>query len=189
MKIRVGISARHVHLCQEDLIELFGEGYKLTFFKPLTQLREFAAHETVNIKTQAGELRNVRILGPVRPYTQVEITQTEAYHLKVNPPVRSSGDIENSAEVTIEGPLGSVTKQCCIIAARHIHISPEQAIDYGLTDMEIVSAECQTAKKTVFQDVVVRVKETYVGELHIDNDDSNGNLLNQGDFIKIKKME
>jgi len=187
VKIKVGISARHVHLCEEDLNKLFGEGYKLTFFKPLSQLHEFASHETVNIKTESGELKNMRILGPVRPYTQVEITQTEAYQLKINPPVRSSGDLDDSSEVTIIGPFGSVTKNCCIIAARHIHLNPEQANNYNLNDMEVVSVKCDTAKKTLFQDVVVRIKETYMAELHIDNDDSNGNLLNHGDLVTIIK--
>lgn len=188
MNIKIGISARHVHLCEQDLKILFGADYKLTFFRNLSQLKEFASNEMVTVKTEYGEIRKMRVLGPIRPYTQVEITQTEAYSLKIQPPVRTSGDLENSAIVTIIGPNGSVTKPCCIIASRHIHLNPEQAEKYKVIDKEVVEVECKTLKETTFKDVVVRVKETYVEELHIDTDDANGNILKSGDFVEVKKI-
>lgn len=188
MEIKIGVSARHIHLSQEDLSILFGQNYRLTEFQPLSQTGEFASNETVNIITEQGCINNVRILGPIREYTQVEITKTDAYKLKINPPVRNSGDLDNSSLVTIEGPYNSVTKNCCIIATRHIHLHPDTAKKHNLKHNEIVSVECETGKKTIFKDVSVKVKSSYVDEMHIDNDDSNGNLLFQGDIGTVKKM-
>lgn len=188
MEIKIGVSARHVHLSQEDLDILFGTNYHLTEFVPLSQIGEFAANETVDIVSEKDRINNVRILGPTRDYTQVEITKTDAYKLKIDPPVRNSGDLVNSATITIEGPYNSVTKNCCIIATRHIHLHPDTAKKYNLNHDEVVSVECESGKKTVFKDVSVKVKSSYVDEMHIDNDDSNGNLLFQGDSVNVKKM-
>ena len=116
MKISVGISNRHVHLTKEDLNILYGNNYELNKKVDINQPGQFASLETVTLKTDKDEIRNVRILGPVRNYTQVEISKTDSIKLGINPPLRDSGDVLNSEVITIIGPCGSVTKECCILA-------------------------------------------------------------------------
>ena len=188
MKIKVGISMHHAHLSQPDIDNLFGEGYRLTPFKMLSQTGEFAANEVIDIQTDGGTLTRFRILGPARSYSQVEITNTEAHQLKIKPPVRNSGDLDGAATITLIGPKGSITKDCCIIANRHLHMSSKEAKDNNMLNGEVVEVICDTGKKTVFKDVIVKVKETYQSELHVDTDDANGNLLVQGDMVEVKKL-
>ena len=190
MKIKVGISNRHVHLKEEDLVKLFGENYKLTMKKPLSQIGEFASVETVSIKTDKNLIDNVRVLGPVRSYTQVEISRTDAYKLGINPPVRESGNLAGSETVEIIGPKGSIiASESTIIAERHIHINTNDLEQYGFKQGEIVKIKIDGIKGGVINNVKIKTKDTYTFELHLDTDEGNAFLLNNGDIVDIIKGE
>lgn len=185
MKVSVGVSNRHVHLNEKDLNILFGEGYELTDIGSLTQPGQFKAKEVVTIKTQKSEINNVRVLGPVRNYTQVEISKTDAYKLGLNPPVRNSGDLDGSEEITIIGPNGSFTTSGCIIAARHIHILKEQIELYGLENVDKVDVLIPGEKGGIISNVYIKEAPNSFFELHLDTDDANAHLLKNGDIVEI----
>ena len=190
MKIKVGISNRHVHLKQEDLISLFGKDYALTIKKPLSQIGEYASVETVSIKTDKATIDNVRVLGPVRNYTQVEISRTDAYKLGINPPVRESGNLAGAETVEIIGPKGSIiAKESTIIAERHIHINTNELEQYGLQNGEVVRIKIDGIKGGIINNVKIKAKDTYTFELHLDTDEGNAFLLNNGDIVDIIKGE
>jgi len=184
--IKVGISARHVHLSQEDLEILFGEGYQLTKLKDLMG-DEFAAQETVTlVGPSLRSIEKVRVLGPVRKQSQVEISRTDTFVLKVSPPVRPSGQLSGSASIVIVGPKGAVyLKEGCIIANRHIHMTPEDAKKYNLKDNDYVDVEIESEKPCRFYNVQVRVHEKFNTEMHIDTDDGNAAGITNGDRVKI----
>lgn len=186
MKVLLGISNRHVHLTEEDYKTLFGEE-PLEKVKDLVQPGEYASNQKVSIKTEKSVINNVRLLGPLRKYSQVEISKTDSFALGVKPPVRNSGDLENAAEVTIVGPCGEVTKACCIIAARHLHINTNDLEKYDLVGVEKVKAKIVSEKATVFEDVYVKSSPNYELELHLDTDDGNGSLAKTGDEVEIIK--
>lgn len=186
MKVLVGISNRHVHLMEEDYKILFGD-IPMNKVKDLVQTGEFSSDLKVTIKTEKNELKNVRILGPLRKYTQVEISKTDSYTLGINPPIRTSGQLDGAAVVTIIGPKGSVTKPCCILANRHIHMNHQTREALGLLEVEKVSIEIQTEKSAILKDVFVKETENGVLELHLDTDDGNGNLLKTGDYVELVK--
>ena len=186
MKVSVGVSNRHVHLTKEHLEILFGSGYELEKKNDLTQPGQYASTALVTIKTEKAEISNVRVLGPVRPYTQVEISKTDAYKLGLNPPVRNSGDIKGSEAITIVGPNGSIDiNEGCIIAARHIHILPEQLKFYGLEGKEKVNVKLNGEKGGIITNVYLKVSEEYFFELHLDTDDANAHLIKNGDIGEI----
>lgn len=186
MEIKVGVSNRHVHLTKEDYNILFGD-IELTKVRDLNQYGEFASSCLVTLKTNKNIINNVRVLGPLRNYTQIEISKTDAYLLGLNPPVRNSGDIKDSSPITIEGPNGSVSKEeGCIIAARHIHVHTKQLEELGLTDQQIVSVKVNTEKGGILDNVSVKTGDYYY-EIHIDTDDANAHLLNNGDVVEIIK--
>ena len=185
MKVSVGISNRHVHLKKEDLEILFGTDYSLTKVSNLNQPGQFKALETVTIKTDKAEIKNVRVLGPARNYTQVEISKTDAYKLGLNPPVRSSGDIKNSEKITIVGPNGSIKVDGCIIAQRHIHILKEQMKAYGLEGLEKVDVLVNGIKGGIISNVYLKIADNSFFELHLDTDDANSHLLKTGDIVEI----
>ncbi|MBE6144934.1 MAG: phosphate propanoyltransferase [Firmicutes bacterium] len=188
MKVSIGVSNRHVHLKKEDLEILFGEGYELTVLRPINQIGQFASSDTVTIKTSKSEIPNVRILGPVRPYTQVEISKTDAFKLGINPPIRKSGDILGSAAVTIIGPKGVLNiNEGCIIADRHIHMTPEQQKELGFVGIEEIKLEVDSIKGGIFDHVKLRVADNSYYEVHIDTDDANAFLINDGDEVEIIK--
>ena len=180
MKVTIGVSNHHVHVTSEDLKTLFGEGVELNAIKPLNQPGQFAAEEKVTVKTENGELTGLRILGPCRNYTQVEISQTDARNLKISAPVRCSGDLEGAAEVEIVGPCGSVRGNFAIIADRHIHVTRSDRERLGLVGVEEVSVLVSTSKGGVFDHVKVREAEASYYEMHIDTDDANGFLIDNG---------
>ena len=184
MKVILGISNRHVHLTEEDYKILFGDE-PLNKVKDLVQPGQFSSDKKVSIKTEKRTLENVRLLGPLRTYTQVEVSKTDSYALGINPPVRNSGDLEGSAVVTIVGPLGEVTKPCCIIANRHLHINPQQRQELGLVGIDKIKAKYVGEKTTIFEDVFVKESPDYTLELHLDTDDGNGALAKTGDEIEI----
>ena len=173
MKISIGISARHVHLCQKDFEELFGKDYLLTKVVDLNQPTMFAAKEKVSIITESGRIDNVRIVGPIRPYTQVEISKTDSYKLKLNPPVRSSGDLENSESVYIEyNGKRILAKNSCIIA--------------GFKNGQIVSLRVNNdIKGATLHNVHIKATDEAYFEAHIDLDDANANFINDGDIGEI----
>ncbi len=186
--IPVGVSARHIHLCQKDVETLFGPGHQLTFKTELMG-GQFAAEETctiVGLKLRA--LEKVRVLGPARKETQVEISATDARSLGIGAPVRNSGDIKDSAPIAIVGPQGAIyLKEGCIIAARHIHMSPEDAKRMGLEDKDIVSVQVDNARKTTYNEVLVRVDPSFTLEMHIDTDEANAAGIKQGDRVRLFK--
>jgi putative phosphotransacetylase len=172
--IPVGISARHVHLSRKDMDTLFGKDAELTPMKTLMG-GQFAAKEQVTIIGQSlRPIEKVRVLGPLRSQTQVEISRTDTFVLKVKPPVRPSGEIAGSAEITIIGPKGVVKlDEGCIIANRHIHLSPADALQYGVKDGEFADVLAEGERRTMLYDVQIRVHPDYTLEMHIDTDDAN----------------
>lgn len=187
--VPVGVSNRHIHLSTADLETLFGKGYELTPIKDLSQPGQFACKETLTIVGPSlRPIENVRVLGPVRKASQVEISRTDSFTLKVKPPVRESGDIAGSAPVTIIGPKGVVTlKEGCIIANRHIHMSTDEGAQFGLVDGQYVDVEVNGERKTKFYDVQVRVHKDFRLEMHIDTDDANAAGIGNGAKVKIVK--
>ena len=186
MTVPVGVSARHIHLTKEDVETLFGAGYELTKKKELMG-GQFAANEQctiVGLKLRAIE--NVRILGPVRSKSQVEISATDARTLGVNAPLRQSGDVAGSAPVALVGPKGVVyLKEGCIVAARHIHMTPAEAAAASLSDGDYVSVRMGNERGAVLDNVKIRVDESFSLEMHIDTDEANACQVKQGDFAIV----
>lgn len=185
-EIKVGVSQRHIHLSREDLDILFGKDYELTLLKPLMG-KEFASKEVVTLVGKSLKpIENVRVLGPVRKNTQVEISRTDTFVLKVSPPVRPSGEIEGSERIVVVGPKGTVyLKQGVIIANRHIHMPPCVAQQYNLKDNDYVDVVVEGEKPTKFYDVQIRVRDDFDTEMHIDTDDANSSALKNGDKVRI----
>lgn len=188
--IPVGVSNRHIHLTKEDLATLFGPGYELTPMKDLSQPGQFACKEQLTlIGPSMRAIEGVRVLGPLRSKSQVEISKTDSYTLKVKPPVRESGDVAGSAPITIVGPKGILTlKEGCILANRHIHMSPEDGQKYGVKDGDYVAVEANgDGKRTALYDVQIRVSDKFRLEMHLDTDDANACGLGNGSKVKIIK--
>ena len=187
--VPVGVSNRHIHLSVDDAETLFGKGYQLTPLKDLSQPGQFACKETLTIVGPSlRPIENVRVLGPVRKASQVEISRTDSFTLKVKPPVRESGDIAGSAPITIIGPKGVVQlKDGCIIANRHIHMSTAEGAQFGLADGDYVDIETSGERRTKFYDVQVRVNKDFRLEMHIDTDDANAAGIGNGAKVKIVK--
>ena len=184
VKVKVGISNRHVHLNMEDYQKLF-QDIPLTKRNDLTQPGMFACNETVTIKGSKRSIENVRVLGPIRNYTQVEVSKTDAYVLGVNPPVRNSGDLEGASLITIIGPKGEVTKEACIIAARHIHVDEKIRKEYHLENVCEVSVRINGEKSGIIDHVYLKDSEEAYFELHLDTDEGNAFLLQQGNEVEI----
>lgn len=173
--VLIETSARHVHVSRRVLDILFGEGYELTVKKDLSQPGQFACEERVQVIGPKNSFPAVSILGPVRPETQVELSAGDARSIGVKAPIRESGDLEGSAGCKLVGPKGEVElKDGVIIAKRHIHMTPEDAEKFGLSDKQVVSVKVDTAERSlIFGDVVVRVSPKYSLAMHIDTDESN----------------
>ncbi len=186
VKVPVGISARHIHLTQEHVEKLFGPGYQLTKMKELMG-GQYACNEQctiVGLKLRAIE--NVRILGPVRSGSQVEISATDARTLGVKAPTRQSGDTAGSAPIALVGPKGAVyLDEGCIVAARHIHMSVPDANAAGLKDGDFVSVRMGNERGAVLENVKVRVDESFTTEMHIDTDEANACQIRQGELAAI----
>lgn len=187
-QVPVGISNRHVHLSREDLDRLFGTGYSLTKKKDMKQPGQFAAEETVTLLGPKGQMNKVRILGPVRKESQVEISLTDGFRLGVHAPIRESGKLKDTPGLTIIGPKGSITlPRGTIVALRHIHMTPEQADQMGVKDGELVEVETCGARRCVLGNVLVRVSDRYALEMHLDVDEANACALKNGDVVILKK--
>lgn len=184
--IPIGVSNRHIHLKKEHVEQLFGEGYELKVFKELSQPGEFAAEETVTIRTQKSEIQHVRILGPIRSLTQVEISKTDSFALGVKAPIRSSGNIEGTPGITIIGPRGEMNvDHGVIIAERHIHMTSDDAAAFGVRDGQYVSVKVLGERGLIFNQVLIRVKDTYALDMHIDTDEANAAGLKSGDTVEL----
>mgnify|MGYP002597358564 CR=1 FL=1 len=176
MNTRIGISNRHVHLTREDVNILFGNNYELTKRNDLDQPGQYAANETVTLKTAKNIKEGVRVVGPIRSYTQVEVLNSDKEYFGINPPVRNSDDLDNSEEITIIGPKGQITrKNICIIANRHIHINTR---DKGkLKEDDIVTVEVNS---TILDNVHIKIDDSFKTELHINKDDAiKHNITNE----------
>ena len=186
--VPVGVSNRHIHLSQEHVEALFGPGYQLTKKKELMG-GQFACNECctiVGLKLRAIE--NVRVLGPARKSTQVEISSTDARKLGINVPIRESGYVKGSAPIAIVGPKGAVyCNEGCIVAARHIHMSPADAAACGVNDGDYVSVKVENERGTTFNNVKIRVDESFTLEMHIDTDEANASEIKQGDKVVVIK--
>ncbi|MTI59030.1 MAG: phosphate propanoyltransferase [Firmicutes bacterium] len=187
--IPVGVSVRHVHISQGDLEVLFGRGYTLSKKKDLAQPGEFASNELVTVVgPKLRSIANVRILGPVREKTQIELAKTDGIILGIDPPVRKSGDLAGSESATIVGPEGSITlREGVIRANRHIHMGPADARRFAVRDNDLVSVEVPGEKGLIFKNVQVRVREGWVLVMHLDTDDANAAGISCGTRVKLLK--
>lgn len=188
MKINIGVSNRHIHLTEKDFKILFGENAILEKKNDLTQEGEFSSTSVLTIATSKDKIDEVRVLGPFRSYTQVEISRTDAYKLGINPPMRESGDLEGSSPITIIGPCGVLEKaEGCILATRHIHATEEICNDLGLDPNKKYSVKVGGIKGGVMNGISIKVNKNYKLEMHIDTDDANAHLIdkenNIGDII------
>ena len=187
-EVPIGVSNRHIHLTQEHVETLFGKGYELTKLKDLSQPGQYACKEVLTlVGPSMRSIEGVRVLGPVRKATQVEISKTASFVLKVKPPVRESGSIAGSAPVMIIGPKGYVSiDEGCIIANRHIHMSPDDAEVFGVKDCDTVTIQADSGtRRTRWYDVQVRVHKDFRLEMHIDTDDANSAGLGNGSKVTV----
>lgn len=181
-EVNIGVSNRHIHLSQTDLQTLFGEGYELRKMKELSQPEQFAAKETLDVVGPKGKIERVRILGPVRKESQVEISVSDSVKLGIEPPIRDSGDIDSTPGITLVGPNGNLElKQGVIIAKRHLHLDPVTAKEMGLKDKDMITAELKTERPIKLERIGVRVSDKYATDLHIDMDEANAALAKNGD--------
>lgn len=183
-KVSVGISNNHLHLTLETFKKLFNKE-ELTLKKKLNQIGEFACEETVTIKCNDQTLENLRIIGPFRPYDQIEVSKSNARKLKINPPVRRSGDVKDSIPVTLIGPAGEVElEEGVIIANRHVHFNLEDAKKYNVTNGQKLYIKINNEKSGIIE-AEAKVSSNGFYELHIDTDDANAFLLNNNDEVEI----
>ncbi len=191
MNFIVETSARHVHVTEETLAVLFGEGYTLTKKKDLSQPGQFACKERIDVVGPKKTLSNVSILGPVRPADQVELSATDARSIGIDAPVRESGDVAGSPGCKLVGPNGEVEiKEGVIIAKRHIHMTPQDAENFGVKDKQIVWVRLDTdGRSAILGDVVVRVSEKFRLAMHIDTDESNAVMSGREQFGEIVTVE
>lgn len=188
--IPVGISNRHIHLCTNDCEKLFGWDHGLTRKKDLKQTGEFAAEETVTLVGRKGVLQGVRVLGPLRSVTQIEISRTDSFSLGINPPLRDSGEIDKSAGIVVVGPCGAITlTEGVICANRHIHMHTDDAKRFGVSDNDRVMVEVDGPRGCIFKNVLVRVRPSFCLEFHIDTDEANATQLKNGDQVRLPQCE
>lgn len=183
MKIKVGVSNRHIHLTEEVYHKLFDE--PLTKKSDLHQIGEFASNQVVTVKTNVGEIKNVRIVGPFRTYNQVEILKSDAFRLKINPPYRCSGDVKDSASVILKTEKGEVfVPNCCILSERHVHMNADMAKSLGVVDKQQVKIMVSGDKAGILY-AKVKVSENGYCEVHLDLDDANAMNLQNGDEVEL----
>lgn len=182
----IAISNRHVHLTKETYEMLFNE--PLTMKKPISQIGEFASNQTLIIKGPKGIIERVRVMGPHRDYNQVEISRSDAYTLGINPPVRESGDLEDSESITLVTEKNEITlENVCIQAERHVHMNEKMAEELGLKNDDLVKLIINNDKGGEME-AFIKVKSNGFFEIHIDRDDANAFMLNNGDKVEIKKV-
>lgn len=189
MEVQLGVSNRHVHLCRKDMDQLFGKDVDLHEMKALKQPGQYASEETITIEGAKGEIGRVRVLGPLRSVSQVEISVTDSFVLGVPALVRDSGDIEGTPGLVLIGPKGRVElDKGVIVAARHLHLHTDEAKAFGVKDKDYVSAETtDQMRPMVYGHVLVRVNDAYSKELHLDIDEANAGLLKSGMMVNVSK--
>jgi putative phosphotransacetylase len=186
LEITVGVSNRHIHVSAEDLQTLFGVDAELHKTKDLGQPGEFACQETLTVIGPRGVIEQVRVIGPVRSDTQVEVSMTDAFRLGYKPPVRDSGNLTNTPGVTIAGPKGVVPlSNGLILAQRHIHMATTDAKRHGFKNHDIVRVHFPGVRGIVFENVLIRVHDNFALEYHVDTDEANAALLKNDDKVKI----
>lgn len=186
LEVPVGVSGRHVHLTPEHFKLLFGPEAELTKLRDLVQPGEFAARETLTVVGPKGVLENVRIIGPLRAYSQVEISRTDCFKLGLNPPLRDSGELEGTPGCVLVGPAGVlVLERGVIVSVRHIHMPPEEAKRYGFKNKDKVSVLVDGERGLIFQNVLVRVHPNFRLEFHIDTDEANACLLTNNAKVQV----
>jgi putative phosphotransacetylase len=185
--VPVGVSARHMHLTREVLEGLFGKGHQLHPLRPLSQMGEFAADEIVTLVGPSGRaLEKVRMLGPLRSFTQIELARSDGLRLGLDLPVRKTGDLRGAPGVTLVGPRGTVVlAEGVIRATRHVHMSLDDARRFGLADGQVVRARIDGDRAVTFDNVIIRAAERFVLDFHIDTDDANASGVDSGCFAEI----
>lgn len=184
--VPVGVSGRHIHLTKEHIEMLFGKGYQLTPLKPLSQPGQFAAQETVKIIGPKGFINKVRILGPARPISQLEISRTDCFTIGVEALVRDSGNIDNTPGVLVRGPVGEVKlKEGLIVAARHLHLHTSDAANWRIQDKQKLRVRVGGERGITFENVIARVSDKFALDMHIDTDEANASGLENGDKAEI----
>ena len=186
MKVSVGISNRHVHLNHEDYKILFGD-INMNIRNMLNQPGQFASDLLVDVSGPKGEIKGLRVLGPCRSYTQVEVSKTDSYKLGINPPVRDSGDLEGASCVTITGPNGSIERNAGIIATRHIHVNDVIRKEHDLVGINEVKIRINGEKSGILENVRLKDNPESYYEIHLDTDDANAFLLKNNDEVEIIK--
>lgn len=184
LKINVGISNRHIHLTEADFKKLFNDK-KMEVVKYINQPGQFASNLSVTLKTEKGQISKVRVLGPLRDYTQVEISKTDAYLLGLNPPIRESGDLKGGSDITIIGDNELNVKACTIIATRHIHATLDDLKKYNLDENRKYKVKILGEKGGILHNVSVKVSDKAFFEIHLDTDDGNSHFLKNGDEVFI----
>lgn len=185
-KVPVGLSNRHLHLSHGDIEILFGKGHQLSNMKDLKQPGQYACNEKVDLVGPKGTIKNVRVLGPARGESQVEVSISDSFILGVDPPVRDSGDLAGSPGVQLVGPCGTVTLDKGVIAAsRHIHMHSDEAAVFGLKDKDIVSVLVDGKRGIVFNNVLVRVSPSFALEFHVDMDEGNAAGMKNGMEVEV----
>lgn len=179
-------SNRHAHLCRGDIDILFGKGYELTPLKPLSQPNQFAATETVALIGPKGKIDNIRLLGPARKESQVEISVTDSFKIGVEPVMRMSGELDGSPSGTLQTATGCVQlSHGIMISARHLHLSARQAQALNLKDRQIVSLKTGGPRSIILENVVIRCGEGHEMEVHLDTDEANAAMIKNGDLMEI----
>lgn len=186
MKLPIALSNKHVHLSQEDINVLFGQGYELKKLKDLAQPGQYACEEKIDVVGPKGTLKGVRVLGPARPSSQVEISLADGFVLGVKAPIRDSGDIEGTPGAKLVGPSGEVEmKDGIIVAARHIHMHTSDAEKFGVKDKQRVKVRTFGERALVFENVLVRAHESFALEMHVDIEEGNGAGVKNGEMVEL----
>lgn len=186
MKLPIALSNKHVHLSQADIETLFGAGHQLVEFKPLSQPGQYACEEKVDLVGPKGTIKGVRVLGPARPSTQVEISLADGFALGVKAPIKESGDVEGTPGVKLVGPAGEVElAEGVIVASRHIHMSLDDAAKFGVEDKQIVKVRTFGPRSIVFENVLVRANANFALEMHVDVEEGNAAAVRNGDMVEL----
>lgn len=186
--VPIAMSNRHLHLSQEHVEKLFGESYELTRMKDLCQPGQYACEEKVDLVGPKGTIKGVRVLGPTRPETQIEISMSDGFALGVKAPIRDSGQVQDTPGVKIVGPKGEVElEKGVILAARHIHMHTDDAEKFGVKDKDIVKVRVGGERGLVFENVLIRVSPSYALEMHVDIEEGNAANIKNGQLVEVIK--
>lgn len=187
-QLPIALSNRHIHLSKGDLEILFGKGHELRHFKDLSQPGQYACEETVDLIGPKGKIERVRVLGPTRPETQVEVSISDSFSLGLKPVIRQSGDIKNSPGLKLIGPRGQVEiEEGVIVAARHIHMHLDDAERFGVKDRDLVKIRTSGPRAVTFESVLVRAHENFALEMHVDIEEGNASGVKNGDLVELIK--